>query len=58
MSESDLKAKILALEDFLNEPLRHPYPEPPELRDYRHEAYRLGAPLCAVLLAKAEGATP
>jgi hypothetical protein len=46
------REQLTAFEDFLNEPQRTGRDESPELRDYRHEAYRLWEPICRVLTAK------
>lgn len=48
---SELKALMLAMEDFLNEPPRSYDIEPMEVRDYRHQAHRVWEPLCRALLA-------
>ena len=49
--------KMLAMEDILNMPsLVFGDPEPTEVRDYRHRAYRVWSPLCAEIAAAAAAA--
>lgn len=44
------RALVLAMEDFINEP-RPGRDEHPDVRDYRHAAYRVWQPLCRAILA-------
>lgn len=48
---------VVAVEDFINEPRPYPAPEPMEVRDYRHQLYRVWSKLCAELsaLSRTEG---
>ncbi len=48
-----LRAQILALEDFINEP-RRTGDETIEVRDYRHEVYRKWGPVCGAVLVAAD----
>jgi hypothetical protein len=52
-----LREMLLAVEDFINEPQRNRDIEPMEVRDYRHELYRVWSPLCQAILSLTKTAT-
>lgn len=47
----ELKPLIVAVDDFINGPRPYPYPEPMEVRDYRHALYQVWEPLCRAITA-------
>lgn len=55
---SELKPLVLAMEDFINQPASRDAVETPEVRDYRHEAYRVWSPLCRAILDAARSDAP
>lgn len=50
MTNEQIRALLLEVEDFINEPPRSHDIEPIEVRDYRHQLYRKWTPLCRQIL--------
>jgi len=50
--QDELREKIAAVEDFIDQPPRSYGPEPMEVRDYRHSLYRIWSPLRDAILAR------